>query len=330
MTIRFISSVFTALALAAAPAIVFAAKAKDPVKVTSPKNVKGTQKVVVGQFTVGFLIERKDSTKAGGGLTGSGFGGRSTVRSTLAGYSPDDLQNIADAAHADLVAKLTAAGFEVVDRAALAAHPAYAKAKGEPGTKEMTTRTGRDDNANVLFVTSSETAPLKLLAGDVVASGFSAMGLTMSGMQVVNGATAYAKDSGVNVVNAIYYVDFADSDEYGGWFRSSSAVSVKGSLALLPDQTKLTVIGANYKSATLALADPVAVGGDFFDKRDSMSGGEKTSNAIGNAIGLLGGVGTNSSKKFTFTARPGAYVPGAKQAVFDANDVLVGRLASLR
>jgi hypothetical protein len=330
VTIRFISNVFAALALVSAPAIVFAAKAKDPVKVTSPKNVKGTQKVVVGQFTVGFLIERKDSTKAGGGLTGSGFGGRSTVRSTLAGYSPDDLQNIADAAHADLVAKLTAAGFEVVDRAALAAHPAYAKAKGEPGTKEMTTRTGRDDNANVLFVTSSETAPLKLLAGDVVASGFSAMGLTMSGMQVVNGATAYAKDSGVNVVNAIYYVDFADSDEYGGWFRSSSAVSVKGSLALLPDQTKLTVIGANYKSATLALADPVAVGGDFFDKRDSMSGGEKTSNAIGNAIGLLGGVGTNSSKKFTFTARPGAYVPGAKQAVFDANDVLVGRLASLR
>jgi hypothetical protein len=175
-----------------------------------------------------------------------------------------------------------------------------------------------------------QTAPLKLVAGDVVAGGLSAMSLIMSGTQVMGGATTYAKDSGVSVVNAIYYVDFADSDEYGGWFRSSSAVGVKGSLALLPDQSKLTVIGANYKSATLALADPVAVGGDFFDKRDSMSGGEKTSNAIGNAIGLLGGVGTNSSKKFTFTARPGTYVPGAKQAAFDANEVLVGRLAILR
>lgn len=330
MPFHIISKLLPVFVLVAMPVAALAAKAKDPVKVTSAKNVKGTQRVVIGQFTVGFLIERKDSTKAGGGLMGGGFGGRSTVRSTLAGYSQADLQDIADAAHADLAAKLVAAGFEVVDRATLAAHPAYAKAKGEPGNKEMTTRTGRDDNANVLFVSASQTAPLKLVTGDVVASGFGAMGLIMSGTQVMNGATTYAKETGVNVVNAIYYVDFADSDEYGGWFRSSSAVSVKGSLALLPDQSKLTVVGPNYQSATLALADPVAVGGDFFDKRDSMSGGEKTSNAIGNAIGLLGGVGTNSSKKFTFTARPGTYVPGAKQAVFDANEVLVGRLASLR
>lgn len=324
------TTLFSALALAAMPAAALAAKAKDPVKVTAAKNVKGTQRVVIGQLTIGFLIERKDSTKAGGGMLGSGYGGRSTVRSTLAGYSQADLQEIADAAHNDLAARLTAAGFEVVDRTALAAHPAYAKAKGEPGTKEMTTITGRDDKANVLFVSASQTAPLKLVTGDVVAGGLSAMSLIMNGTQVMGGATTYAKDSGVNVVNAIYYVDFADSDEYGGWFRSTSAVNVKGSLALLPDQSKLTVIGPNYKSATLALADPVAVGGDFFDKRDSMSGGEKTTNAIGNAIGLLGGVGTNSSKKFTFTARPGTYVPGAKQAAFDANEVLVGRLASLR
>ncbi|MBY8822850.1 hypothetical protein [Sphingomonas colocasiae] len=325
-----ITTLLSALALAAMPASALAAKAKDPVKVTSAKNVKGTQRVVIGQLTIGFLIERKDSTKAGGGMLGSGYGGRSTVRSTLAGYTQADLQQIADAAHDDLAARLTAAGFEVVDRAALAAHPAYAKAKGEPGTKEMTTITGRDDKANVLFVSAAQTAPLKLVTGDVAASGFGAMGLIMNGTQVMNGATTYAKETGVNVVNAIYYVDFADSDEYGGWFRSTSAVSVKGSLALLPDQSKLTVVGPNYKSATLALADPVAVGGDFFDKADSMSGGEKTANAIGNAIGLLGGVGTNSSKKFTFTARPGTYVPGAKQAAFDANEVLVGRLASLR
>lgn len=324
------TTLFSALALAAMPAAALGAKAKDPVKVTAAKNVKGTQRVVIGQLTIGFLIERKDSTKAGGGMLGSGYGGRSTVRSTLAGYSQADLQEIADAAHDDLAARLTAAGFEVVDRAGLAAHPAYAKAKGEPGTKEMTTITGRDDKANVLFVSASQTAPLKLVTGDVVAGGLSAMSLIMNGTQVMGGATTYAKDSGVNVVNAIYYVDFADSDEYGGWFRSTSAVNVKGSLALLPDQSKLTVIGPNYKSATLALADPVAVGGDFFDKRNSMSGGEKTTNAIGNAIGLLGGVGTNSSKKFTFTARPGTYVPGAKQAAFDANEVLVGRLASLR
>lgn len=318
-----------AILLTAAPPV-FADKAKDPVKVVQAKNLKGTQRVTIGQFTVGFLIERKDSAKAGGGLLGGGFGGRSTVRSTLAGYTQHDLQRITDAAYADFAQRLAASGFTVDDRATLAAHPALAKAKGEAGPKEMTTVTGRDDKAKVLFVSASQTQPLRLLAGDVVASGFGAMGLMMSGTQAMNGFTAYAKDSGSNVVNVLYLVDFADSDEYGGWFRSSSAVKVKGSMALLPDQSKITVIGPNYKSATLSLARPVAVGGDFFDKADSMGRGEKTMNTIGNVIGLLGGVGTNSSKKFTFTARPGTYVTGATQATTDANDVLVSRLATLR
>lgn len=311
--------------------VMAAKKNEGPVKATSANNLKGTQKVVIGQFTIGFLIERKDSAKAGGGLMGGGFGGRSTVRSTLAGYTPQELQQIADAAHDDFVAKLTTAGFEVGDRTALTAHPAVAKlSAGEPGFKEMTTITGRDDKAKVLFVGATQTGPLRLLAGDVVASGFGAMGMIMSGTQVSGAHTTFAKDSGTRVINVVYYVDFANSDEYGGWFRSSSAVSVNGSLALMPDQTKVTVIGPNYKSGTLALRNPIAVGGDFFDKRDSMSGGEKASNAIGNAIGFLGGVGTNSSKKFTFMARPGFYASGATQATAEGNTVMAQQLAAYR
>lgn len=331
LTRRRAAATLACAALLLAPgAATLAAKAKDPVKVTQGKNVQGLSKVVIGQFTVGFLIERKDSTKAGGGLMGGGFGGRSTVRSALAGYTQTELQQVADAAYADFAAKLAGAGFEVVDRAGLAADPALAKVKGEVAPKEATTMTGRDDKAKVLFLSASQTAPLRFQTGDIMASGFGAMGLIMAGTQSLNAFTAHAKATGVHVVNVIYYVDFADSDEYGGWFRSSSAVNVKGSLALLPDQSKLTVIGPNYKSGTLALANPVAVGGDFFDKADAMKGGEKAMNAIGNAIGMLGGVGTNSSKKFTFTARPGEYAKGAALAASDANTVLVGRLATLR
>lgn len=320
-----------ALALAGMGAAAEAApKVKDPVKVTSAKVVKGTQRVVVGQFTVGFLIERKDSAKAGGGLMGGGFGGRSTTRSTLAGYTPADLQAVADGAYEDFVARLTASGFEVMDRGPLAASPAYAKSKPNATPFEMSVTTGRDDKAKVLFIGATQTGPLRLAAGDVLAGGFSAMGLAMSGMQVINGQTEFAKATGANVLNVIYYVDFADSDEYGGWFRSSSAIKVKGSLALLPDQSKLTVIAPNYKSATLALANPVAVGGDFFEAADTTTGAQKASQTVANIIGVLGGVGTNSSKRMTFTARAGAYVPAATQAAADANAVLVERLAALR
>ena len=67
------------LAISAAMLVVtpaFAAKEQEAVKVTSPNNLQGTQKVTIGQFTIGFLTERRDSAKAGGGLMGSGFGGR--------------------------------------------------------------------------------------------------------------------------------------------------------------------------------------------------------------------------------------------------------------
>jgi hypothetical protein len=307
-----------------------AKQAAEPVKVTSPNVIKGTSRVTIGQFTIGFLIERKDSTKAGGGLMGSGYGGRSTVRSTLSGYTQEELQQITDAAYLDFVAQLTAAGFTVDDRAGLAAYPALARIAGEPGPKEMTAITGRDDKAKVLFVSASQTAPLRILIGDIAASGFGAMGVIMSGAQVNGAFTNYAKDNDTRILNVVYYLDFAKSEEYGGWFRSSSAVSVSGGLAMMADQSKLSLIAGNYKSATIALAQPVAVGGDFFEKQDAMSGGEKTSNAIGNAIGLLGGVGTNSSQKFTFTPRPGAYSAGAQQLTTEANQVLVGKLATLR
>lgn len=317
-------------ALSLVAAVPVMAKQAEPVKVTSAKNVQGTSRVTIGQFTIGFLIERKDSTKAGGGLMGGGFGGRSTVRSTLAGYTQAELQAITDHAYADMVSQLTAAGFEVTERAPLETHPAMAKARGEPGPKEMTTITGRDDKAKVLFIGASQTQPLRLLAGDVAASGFGAMGLIMNGVQAAQGFAAYAKDSGARVLNVVYYLDFAKSEEYGGWFRNSSAVSVEGGLAMMEDQSKLSIIGANSKSATLALAQPVAVGGNFFRKDDAMSGAEKTSNAIGNVIGLLGGVGTNSSKKFTFTPEPGAYSAGARQLATEANQVLVQKLVTLR
>ncbi len=316
-------------ALIAAPGIA-AAKGKDPVKVTTAGAIKGTQKVVIGQFTVGFLTERKDSAKAGGGLMGGGFGGRSTTRSTLVGVGAAEFQAIADAAYEDLVAKLTAGGFEVVDRAEFAAHPAYAKAKSMASPYEATTITGRDDKAKVQFVSAAKTAPLRMYPTDVAASGFGAMGMIMAGNQVAMGASDYAKASGVRVVNAIYYVDFADSDEYGGWFRSSSAVKVKGSLAMLPDQTRLSVVGPNYKTGTLALANPVAVGGDFFDAANTTTGAQKASQTIANVIGILGGVGTNSSKRMSFTARSDTFVPGATQAAMDANTTLVEKLAALR
>lgn len=325
MILRKLTAAFAVLLLVAVPAQ--GAREAEAIKVNSAKNLTGTQRVVIGQFSIGFLIERKDSTKAGGGLMGSGFGGRSTVRSTLGGYTPEDLQNATNAAYDDFVAKLTAAGFEVVDRAPLAADPAVAR---EAAPREFTTVTGRDDKAKVMVVGASQTAPLRIMPGDVMVGGFGAIGMNMAAGRVQTAFSNYAKANDARVINVIYYIDFANSEEYGGWFRSSSAIKVNGSLALMPDYSKVTVIGPDYKIGSLVLKDPVAVGGDFFDKEDTQSGAEKATNRVANVIGFLGGVGTNSSRKFSFTARPGAYVAGVGQATAEASTLLAQKLATLR
>ena len=89
-------------ALAAVFLVVSPARAEreaEAIKVNSAKNLAGTQRVVIGQFSIGFIIERKDSARAGGGLMGNGFGGRSTVRSTLGGYTPEELQQATNSAY---------------------------------------------------------------------------------------------------------------------------------------------------------------------------------------------------------------------------------------
>ncbi len=328
MIFRKFTAAVAVVMLVAGP--VQAAGEAESVKITSAKNLTGTQRVVIGQFSIGFIIERKDSARAGGGLMGGGFGGRSTVRSTLGGYTPEDLQQVTDAAYTDFVANLTASGFEVADRAPLGAHPAVTREAGEAAPREFTTVTGRDDKAKVMVVGASQTAPLRIMPGDVMVGGFGGIGMNMAAGRTLGAFSTFAKESGTRVINVVYYIDFANSDEYGGWFRSSSAVKVNGSLALIPDFSKVTVVGADYKTGTLTLKNPVAVGGDFFDKEDTMSGTEKATNRVANVIGFLGGVGTNSSKKFSFTARPGAYVAGVTQATGEANTLLAEKLATLR
>lgn len=302
-----------------------AEKVKDPLKVVSEKTFKGVQRVVIGGFTLGFMIERKDRSRAGGGLMG-GFGGNSSAKSILAGVSDAEFQEIADAAYQDFVRQLSEAGIEVADRAPLAAFPAYAKLKPQSAGAEISFAIEKDDKARARFFPANATGPWRMTMGDVAAGISTSMAVGQGGVAV----SQYASESGLPVLNIVYIVDFADADEYGGAFAFSSAVKVNSSIALLPVYSRLTMIAPKYKSASIELKEAVAIGGDFADKTDSTGGGAKAVETVSNVIGFLGGVGTNVSRKYTFTVRPGAYAPMAAQAIGAANARIVTRLAGMK
>lgn len=298
------------------------ARDSDPVKVSSAKPFKGAQNIVIGSFSIGFLTEKTDSAFAGK----RGYGGSSVAKTRLEGVDAAQFQAITDAAYADFVAKLTAAGYVVADRAAMVATPGFAKLKYLPSGSEGGITFGKDAKSRARFFGPSSFGATPLFAGETgngMFSGFGAMGPAMA-------RGTYAMQSKQPIVNVAYVIDYASADHYGGFFAMSSSVKVKAQLAVAETLSTVTMVDARAMLGTLALADPIAVGGDFGTLRDSTTRGQKLDNVLGNVIGILGGVGTSSRKFFTFDALPEQYRLGATEATTRANTTMVTRLVTLR
>ena len=320
----------SAAAFVALPVPELAAKAaKSPVAVKNPAALAGMRQAVIGSFAVGFLTERIDRAKAGGGLMGGGFGGKSTARSHLAGLADADFRDATEAAYAALTDRLTALGITLADRQGLVA--AYgSKVKPLPNGEERTLITGRDDKARArLFSPASLGDPVVLQEwlGIMTGGGFD-FAFNMSVVNASMNAKTYAKSSGLPVINALLLVDFADADSYGGWFTSSSSVKVKSSLAAFPDASQLTVFAPGGKIGSVVLKEPVAMGGEFGTFDDTTGGTAKTVETVANVIGFLGGVGTNKSRKYTMTADPARWREGVAGVSHEAFARLTASLSA--
>jgi hypothetical protein len=239
------------------------------------------------------------------------------------------MQAITDAAFADFKAQLAGKGYVLAPRADLVASGAFAKAKPLPVPQNHSIGF-EGDKADAAYFAPTELGQLVLYPGDVLVGGLGAIGAGMAQGQAQLGTTNFAKSSGKAVVNVLYLIDFADSEKYGGWFRSSSAVKVKAGLAVAPGASRLTFYGPSGKVGTVSLEEPVAVGGDFAEVKDTTGGTAKTVEAVTNVIGILGGIGSNKSRKYSFVATPDRYRAAAMDAMRQANQRLVEQTAALR
>lgn len=308
---HFILASASAAACAAVPFPALAAKAKSPVAVKNPAALAGVRQAVIGSFAVGFLTERVDRAKAGGGLMGGGFGGRSTAKSYLAGLTDADFTAATEAAYAAFLDRLGSAGITLGDRQGLI--EAYGtKVKPLPNGEERNLITGRDDKAKArVFSPAALGDPVVLMEWlGLLHGGSFDFSFNMSVGQASMAAKTFAKASGQPVINALLLVDFANAESYGGWFRNTSAVNVKSSLAAFPDVSQLTVFAPGGKVGQVILKEPVAMGGDYGTFEDTTGGTAKTVETISNVIGFLGGVGTNKSRKYTMTANPDRWREG--------------------
>jgi hypothetical protein len=315
-------AVLSSFALLAAP-VAALAKDKDPVKVASAKTFAGVQQVVIGSFNIAFVHEKTDKAFSG---RGTAFGGSSIAKSKLAGLSAAEFQAVTDAAYADFTEKLKAAGYTIADRASYSAFPDMASQRMIASGAEGTVQADKNEKAKALYFAPSAFGPTPIVAGSITGGTFGAFG--QFGSAIARNKFAIATKT--PVIDVRYVIDYADAKFRGGAFSFGSSVKLTAQLAVVETLSTVTLTDARGMLGTLTLQEAVAVDGDFGELANTTTGGQRAEQAIGNVIGILGGIGTQSRKFFTFTAVPDAYRGGATDAAVRTNATMIARIAALR
>lgn len=324
-----------AMTLGLAMPVAAAAKEKAPVKVDGPKYIAGLTGVTLASFNVAFVSEKTDAAFAGARNQFKAMG--SITKAKLAGVTPADFQAITDAAYADFVARLTAAGFTLGDRQALIADKQMAKVQLLASGAEGKLTFGKESDANAIFYGPTAFGPTPLMKGETGTTGVAKMGGmfgAVSGLGAMGGPgvakvyySIYSKQPTMTVT---YVIDFADVARYGGRYAVQASVEMKASLAVLETASVVTTTNDKGAQSTLTLTQPVAVPGNFGTLADTSTTGRTVDNVAGAVIGGLFGVGTNRYTDVTFTADPAAYRAGATQAAISANQTIIAELMARR
>lgn len=320
------------LAMFAQP-VAIAAKQSEPVKIAGPANAKGVTTVTVGAFNVGFIFESTDQTAASGGLMGA-FGGTTKAKSELVGVTPEMMQSITDAAYADFVSQLGTQGYVVQPAADLFGHAALAKTKSQDMPLDINIALEKGSKGKATYYKPSALPSLLMIPGDFLGSGMSSMGINMAAGQTVGALSSYAKAAGVGVIDVVYLIDFSQQKRPGAF--SFGGLQVNSALSVSADYSRITLIAPSGKQSVITVKAPVAVEGEFVEKNDATSGGDKAMQSAGNVVGGLaavaglGGLRFGKTRKFQFTAKSGNYEEGAAKAASLTSEMLIGRLGAMR
>ncbi|MDT9599384.1 hypothetical protein [Sphingosinicella rhizophila] len=247
------------------------------------------------------------------GLLGGGYNAKSKVELTAEGIDEALLTRIADAAYADLVAQLGAAGFEVVPLDQAMASPGAAKLKfgGVPYESTVPVENGKK---RALIVGPGATGvrrnyPLaKLEIGSFGAPGLSS---ELQAMIVMP-----------NVV-----LDFAQLK--GSKFGNKATSEAELQFAIDPYHTRGRVMASTRSQFAegdiiYVLADDVASDADFGAIGKSASRDNGLERGLGAALGM--GVVAKSKKEATVQIDPQSYEKLARSAVRGWNAALVAQM----
>ena len=265
------------------------------------------KRIAIVEYRVEFGVE--NSAKA----TSSGTTGWTASSSDikLVGPSDADRQAIADRLYDDFVAGLTQLGFEVLPYDVVKADKSYQSmsAKFQTRYEPWGTQLGKSAFVGARGIPYYFTNEDKHMGLSVLSSG----GFTV---QPQNIEPSIAKSLDAAVVRATIDVQFADMKTSGGIFHSSSSVKTSEGLTIVPEMSQYRIVVPGAGTSRIVLDETVAIASDSIDMKDITTSGQKTSEAVGNALGVvLGTGGAHTTRHYEATATPEGYRQALDQYV---------------
>lgn len=301
---------------------------------------KGTQKVAIAEFGVEFYTQIHAEGRQGGA--------NAQVTTTLGGVGAADFQAIADKAYAETVASLKAAGFEVLDQAALDADPGYQKLAekyGEPSPWTFTDTSivkGKPMISQVVAPTG-----MKAYFSSSLKAERGSFGQRTDAQNQGRGAKEgeLAKSLGATLLHIHYLVGFgmpSASKNNALWGGSTARAAIEVGNVLFPEESEwqfVTSSGARTftnssrirHSGVLYLNKPLTSETNVFGLTDTTGSADKKNDAFMNGMGeLFGGFGQKSKRSEATPSSAEAYRQDIDALLQQATASFTNALAAAR
>lgn len=289
---------------------------------------KGVRRVVVPEFSIEFLQ---------GNAAGSSAGKASVAQQwRLEGVGPAEFQAITDAAYAQLLATLQAAGFDVVGAQTMRAHPAFAKMQAQGKPSGHATGAGLAMAPAGMLVMPLGTVGQRSDGGALggalkTLQTFSAVSSAISGgfdtQEMARGLDA-------TVLQLHLAVDFSQVGAKRGLLqRMSGKAEVSGKAQpSIAAGAQVRFMTPATQGATLQLARPLLLPEDTFNgTREATSSATKTANVAGALLRFAAGVGGgHETVEYEVSAEPEQYKRRLIEGLGQFNAAVAARLAAAR
>lgn len=296
----------------------------DEIELHGESSIKGERRVAVPLFRVAFYTEKDAGETAKG--TGSTGTATTSVDSNLLGIDQAVFQKVTDVAYQDFIAKLKAAGFEIIPYAEIARAQSFQglDVVSSPHTEKALF--GQD----ALYVAPNGT---KLaLPGSV--TGLSG---AFSGGAAEKIVPKLVKEMQAAMIDVTYYVDYLNTTtEGGGWFSTRATVEIGQGIYVMPGS------GAGFQGyaaskctgycpdmwSSAKLGQVIYSNEPVGELRDVTSDAAKTTEKVMNVIGGLLTGSVRQHREYELQGDPAKYQKVATEVLGTANQAIVSSLAA--